>query len=63
MNAHISQNAEQQSSLAADVKSKVEVIDDVSELTIETLDGLNEISNSLQSMSATFQQAAADHQK
>lgn len=63
MNAHISQNAEQQSSLAADVKSKVEVIDDVSELTIETLDGLNEISNSLQGMSATFLQAAAEHQK
>jgi len=63
MNSQISQSADQQVSLAADVKSKVEVIDDVSELTIETLDGLNEISNNLQGMSVSFQQAVADRQK
>jgi len=60
MNAQISQSAEQQSSLAADVKSKVEVIDDVSELTIETLDGLNQISDDLQNTSINFQHAVAE---
>ena len=63
MNSHISQSAEQQASLAADVKSKVEVIDDVSELTIETLDGLNQLSDNLQAMSVSFQQAAAEQQQ
>jgi len=61
MNAQISQSAEQQALLAADVKSKVEVIDDVSELTIETLDGLNQISTELAAMSASIQQAAVEH--
>ena len=63
MNSQISESANQQVTLASDVKSRVEVIDDVSELTIETLDGLNEISNNLQSMSATFHQAVVDQQK
>lgn len=62
MNAQISQSAEQQASLAADVKAKVEVIDDVSELTIETLDGLNRISQDMEAMSVSIQQAAADRQ-
>lgn len=61
MNSQISQSADQQASLAADVKSRVEVIDDVSELTIETLDGLNQISETLESMSVSFQQSAVDH--
>jgi methyl-accepting chemotaxis protein len=60
MNAQISQSVDQQASLAADVKAKVEVIDDVSELTIETLDGLNQISTDLESTSVSFQQAVAD---
>lgn len=63
MNTQISQSADQQALLAADVKSKVEVIDDVSELTIETLDGLNQISNDLEAMSVSIQQVAAEHQQ
>ena len=62
MNTQISTSADQQSSLLTDVKSKVEVIDDVSELTIETLEGLNQISTDLEDMSASFQQAIVDHQ-
>ena len=61
VNSQISQSADQQASLAADVKSRVEEIDDVSELTIETLDGLNKISETLEGMSVSFQQAATDH--
>ncbi|MGD8927173.1 MAG: methyl-accepting chemotaxis protein [Thioalkalispiraceae bacterium] len=62
MNSQISQSADHQATLAADVKSKVEVIDDVSELTIETLDGLNQISKDLEETSVSFQQAIAELQ-
>ena len=55
MNSTISENADQQVSLAQDVQSKVEVIDDVCELTIETLEGLNSISEDLESISASVQ--------
>ncbi len=55
MNSNISENADQQVSLAQDVQSKVEVIDDVCELTIETLDGLNSISENLESISSSIQ--------
>ena len=61
MNTQISQSAEQQGNLATDVKEKVEVIDDVSELTIETLDGLNQISQDLEAMSVSLQQAVEEH--
>jgi len=58
MNSTISENADQQVSLAQDIQSKVEVIDDVCELTIETLDGLNSLSDNLQDISTAIQNTA-----
>jgi len=55
MNSTISESADQQVSLTQDVQSKVEVIDDVCELTIETLEGLNSLSESLETLSSSIQ--------
>lgn len=52
MNTRISESADQQSHLTNDIKAKVEMIDDVSELTIETLDGLNAISQHIAEIAA-----------
>ncbi len=51
MNTTIASAAEEQSAVTADIKSNVEVIDDVNELTIETLDGLNAIGETLTALS------------
>ncbi|VAW98001.1 Methyl-accepting chemotaxis sensor/transducer protein [hydrothermal vent metagenome] len=55
MNSTISESADQQVSLTQDVQSKVEVIDDVCELTIETLEGLNSLSENLETLSSSIQ--------
>jgi methyl-accepting chemotaxis protein len=47
MNTQIASAAEEQSAVTAEVKGNVETINDVNELTIETLDGLNNIGNKL----------------
>lgn len=55
MNTQIAQSADHQSSLTDDIKGKVEIIDDVSELTIETLEGLNGTSQVLEDIAASMQ--------
>lgn len=55
MNTNISTSADQQVALTQDIKEKVEIIDDVSELTIETLAGLNALSDKLKSVSVQIQ--------
>jgi methyl-accepting chemotaxis protein len=48
MNTQIASAAEEQSAVTQEVKNNVEVIDEVNELTIETLDGLNQIGQKLE---------------
>ena len=55
MSTQISQAADQQSNLTNEIKGKVEVIDDVSELTIETLSGLNDIGEHIEQIAAEMQ--------
>ena len=58
MNTQIASAAEEQSAVTAEVKTNVEVIDEVNELTLETLEGLNTISHSLESLGQNIQALA-----
>jgi methyl-accepting chemotaxis protein len=60
MNAQIASAAEEQSAVTQEVKNNVETIDDVSELTIETLDGLNETGHKMEQLGSTIRHYAAD---
>ena len=55
MNTQIASAAEEQSAVTAEIKGNVEVIDDVNELTIETLDGLNSIGDKLNAIAQDMQ--------
>ena len=55
MNTQIASAAEEQSAVTAEIKGNVEVIDDVNELTIETLDGLNGIGDKLNAIAQDMQ--------
>jgi methyl-accepting chemotaxis protein len=55
MNTQIASAAEEQSAVTAEIKGNVEVIDDVNELTIETLDGLNSIGDKLNDIAQDMQ--------
>jgi methyl-accepting chemotaxis protein len=55
MNTQIASAAEEQSAVTAEVKGNVETINDVNELTIETLDGLNSIGNKLNKIAIEIQ--------
>jgi methyl-accepting chemotaxis protein len=55
MNTQIASAAEEQSAVTAEIKGNVEVIDDVNELTMETLDGLNTIGDKLNAVAQDLQ--------
>ena len=55
MNTQMASAAEEQSTVTAEIKGNVEVIDDVNELTIETLDGLNSIGDKLTDIAQDMQ--------
>ena len=55
MNTQIASAAEEQSAVTAEVKGNVETINDVNELTIETLDGLNRIGDQLNKIAIEIQ--------
>lgn len=57
MNTQMASAAEEQSTVTAVIKGNVEVIDDVNELTIETLDGLNSIGDKLTDIAQDMQQS------
>lgn len=59
MNTQIASAAEEQTAVTQEVKNNVEAIDDVSELTIETLEGLNETGNKMESLGNNIRQIAA----
>lgn len=50
LNTQIASAAEEQSAVTQEVKNNVEAIDEVSELTIETLDGLNQTGQQLENL-------------
>ena len=60
MNTQIASAAEEQSAVTQEVKNNVETIDDVSELTIETLDGLNQTGHKMEQLGSTIRHYAAD---
>ena len=60
MNTQIASAAEEQSAVTHEVKNNVEVIDEVSELTIETLDGLNQIGQKLENLGNNIRRTATD---
>lgn len=60
MNTQIASAAEEQSAVTQEVKNNVEVIDEVSELTIETLDGLNQIGQKLEHLGNKIRHIATE---
>ena len=60
MNTQIASAAEEQSAVTQEVKNNVETIDDVSELTIETLDGLNQTGRNMETLGNNIRHYAAD---
>ena len=60
MNTQIASAAEEQSAVTQEVKNNVETIDEVSELTIETLEGLNETGHNMEQLGSTIRHYAAD---
>lgn len=58
MNTQIASAAEEQSAVTQEVKNNVETIDDVSELTVETLDGLNQVGHNMDNLSENIRQIA-----
>ena len=61
MNTQIASAAEEQSAVTAEIKGNVEVIDDVNELTMETLDGLNAIGDKLDAIAQEMQHSLDKH--
>jgi methyl-accepting chemotaxis protein len=59
MNTQIASAAEEQSAVTQEVKNNVEAIDEVSELTIETLDGLNQTGHNMENLGNNIRQIAA----
>ena len=59
MNTQIASAAEEQSAVTQEVKNNVEVIDEVSELTIETLEGLNQTGQNLETLGTNIRHIAA----
>lgn len=59
MNTQIASAAEEQSAVTQEVKNNVEAIDEVSELTIETLDGLNQTGHNMETLGNNIRQIAA----
>ena len=55
MNTQIASASEEQSAVTAEVKGNVETINDVNDLTLETLDGLNSIGEKLNRIAAEAQ--------
>jgi methyl-accepting chemotaxis protein len=60
MNTQIASAAEEQSAVTQEVKNNVEVIDEVSELTIETLDGLNQTGHNLENLGTNIRHIVAN---
>ena len=60
MNTQIASAAEEQTAVTQEVKNNVEAIDEVSELTIETLDGLNQTGHNMDQLGSRIRHFAAD---
>ena len=59
MNTQIASAAEEQSAVTQEIKSNVETIDEVSELTMETLEGLNQTGHNMENLGSNIRQIAA----